>query len=260
MHEYSTNFAGWRELTEFLKQVFNFVVMPLVKIYQKRIGYSNANLLLGNSTAILVDTGVKGNLKALKVWFKQHNLAPADIQLIILTHTHYDHTGNLIELQKITGAKVLVHKNEFDNLKNGNTPVPQGQGKYAAWISGLGRKLWPRFASPAPLVADLINDDEFDLKDFGVDGKVISTPGHSVGSQSVLLGNTLIAGDTFVNMRNGRIFPPFADEPEILLETWQKIFNMGIKVVYPGHGKKFTLEKAFPDFDKWSKNLAKRIT
>ncbi|MBK6284699.1 MAG: hypothetical protein IPF54_20535 [Draconibacterium sp.] len=63
---------------------------------------------------------------------------------------------------------------------------------------------------------------------------MISTPGHTNGSQSVLLNKTLISGDTFVNMRNGDIFPPFANEPKILLETWQNIFELGIENIYPG--------------------------
>lgn len=234
--------------------------MKSYKIFQKRIGYSNSTLILNGENSVLVDTGVKGNFRTFRVWFRQHKIKPTDIKLIILTHTHYDHTGNLIPLQTYTGAKILVHKNEFQNLKDGFMPVPKGQGRFPTFISKVGRKFFPRFASPQPIVADLINENEFDLKDFGIEGKVIGTPGHSTGSQSVLVGDTLISGDTFVNMRNGQIFPPFADEPEVLLETWQKIFDLQIKFIYPGHGPKFKTEKAFSGFETWKKKLAKRIT
>lgn len=230
------------------------------KIFQKRIGYSNSTLILNGDNSVLVDTGVRGNLKSFKVWFRQHKLKPASIKLIILTHTHYDHTGNLIPLKRYTGAKVLVHKNEYKNLKDGYTPVPKGQGRYPRFISEVGRKFFPRFASPEPFITDLVNENEFDLKDYGINGKVIATPGHSAGSQSVLMGDTLISGDTFVNMRNGQIFPPFADEPQVLLDTWQKIFDLDVKIVYPGHGRKFKTEKAFHDFEKWKKKLVKNFT
>ena len=113
----------------------------------------------------------------------------------------------------------------------------------------------PNYASPKPFTADLINEDIFDLHDFGIDGKVISTPGHTKGSQSVWIGDHLIAGDTFLNMRNGRIFPPFVDEPEVLLQTWHKLFQLNIKTVYPGHGKRFKIEEAKPDFERWKKKL-----
>jgi glyoxylase-like metal-dependent hydrolase (beta-lactamase superfamily II) len=230
----------------------NFIEMTGVRILQKRIGFSNATLVANGENSVLVDTGVKGNLKKFRILFRQAGLKPEDVKLIVLTHTHYDHTGNLKKLVKYTGAKVLVHKNEFENLKNGFTPIPTGQGKYSGFISALGKKWAPKYASPEAFTADIINEDEFNLADFGLDAKIISTPGHTNGSQSVLIGNKLISGDTFLNMINGRIFPPFANNPEILLKTWKNLFEMDIKKVYPGHGKPFKIERAFPDYKRWA--------
>jgi glyoxylase-like metal-dependent hydrolase (beta-lactamase superfamily II) len=207
-----------------------------IKIISTRVGYSNSVLLVNGSNSALIDTGVSGHINRFKMLFKQFQLKPSDIGLIILTHTHYDHTGNLKALVKYTGAKVLVHRNEYENLKNGFIPIPAGQGTFSSLISKIGRAVLPRFASPAPFLADIINEGEFDLNEFGIEGKIISTPGHTSGSQSVLVGKTLISGDTFVNMKNGQIFPPFANEPKILLETWQKIFDLGVEEIYPGHG------------------------
>jgi len=232
--------------------------MKNIRIIQKRIGYSNAILIVNGENSVLVDTGVKGNMKQIRILFKQAQLNPSDLKLIILTHTHYDHTGNLTALKKWTGAKVMVHKNEFENLKNGFTTIPGGTRKYPNIISRLGKLIFPRFASPPQFNAELINENEFDLSEFGLDAKVIHTPGHTKGSQSVKFGKTAITGDAFVNMRNGWIFPPFADEPELLLQTWQKLFDLGIKEIYPGHGPKFNVEKAMPQFYEWKEKLATR--
>ncbi len=225
------------------------------KILMNRVGYSNTILLVNGPDSILIDTGVKGFLKKIQKMLNQNRLVPEDIKLIILTHTHYDHTGNLYELKKLTGAKVLVHKNEFENLKNGTIPIPGGQRFLMKLVSDLGKLIAPGFASPKPFIADLINEDEFDLNPFGIDGKVVHTPGHSPGSQSVILGNKIISGDCFMNMNYGVVFPHFADNPYLLLQTWQNIFDMGIKEIYPGHGKLLKTEKAYPVFLKWKTKL-----
>ena len=94
-----------------------------------------------------------------------------------------------------------------------------------------------------------------DLKEYGIKGQIISTPGHTNGSQSLLIGKTLIAGDVFLNMRNGRIFPPFANDPKTLLETWKKIFDIDIEMIYPGHGPKFKIDEAYSDYERWRKKL-----
>lgn len=230
--------------------------MTTPKILQKRIGFSNVALIVNGNNSILVDTGVRGGMKKLRVLFREAGISVESVRLIILTHTHYDHTGNLHKLVQMSGAKVLVHKNEFENLKTGFTPIPDGQGKYSKFISHLGKKIYPTYASSKAFTADLVNTDEFDLKEYGIKGKVIFTPGHTNGSQSILLNNQLLAGDTFLNLNNGRIFPPFVNDPRLLLETWEMLFKMNIKFVYPGHGKRFRIEAALPDYECWKKKLA----
>lgn len=48
--------------------------------------------------------------------FLQVRIKPDDVQLIDLTHTDNDHTGNFPAQVKYTGAKVFAHKNEFEIL------------------------------------------------------------------------------------------------------------------------------------------------
>lgn len=98
-----------------------------LKIISTRVGYSNSILLVNGSNSIIIDTGVRGYFHHFKTQLEHFNLKPTDIKLIILTRTHYDHTGTLKPLAALTGAKVLVHKTEFENLKNGFIPIPLGR-------------------------------------------------------------------------------------------------------------------------------------
>lgn len=225
------------------------------KIKWKRIGYSNSVLILNGKNSVLVDTGVSGNIRQLERFIRQNRIEPADIGLLILTHTHYDHTGNLKDLKNLTDAPVLVHRQEFDNLKDGHIRIPDGQRFLTRMITRLGNIFTPEFASPEAFTADLINDDEFDLLGFGIEGRVISTPGHSPGSQSVVVGKSLICGDLFMNLVYGAVFPHFAEDPYTLLQTWQKILDLGIEEIYPGHGKKLKVEEVYPVLEKWKKKL-----
>ena len=224
-------------------------------IIMKRIGYSNVSLIVNGPDSVLVDTGVKGNLRKILRMLKQSKLHPNDVKLIVLTHTHYDHTGNLHQLKKLTGASVLVHEKEYENLKKGYMPIPGGQRFLMRIVSEFAKLIIPRFASPKPFDADLINYGEFDLSSYGIKGKVIHPPGHSSGSQSVVLGRDVITGDCFMNMNYGVVFPHFAEEPEVLLHTWEKLFEMGAEDIYPGHGKKLSVARALHVYNKWRKKL-----
>lgn len=233
--------------------------MKQAGIFMKRIGYSNVILIVNGSDSIIVDTGVKGNLKKVLGMLKQCRLKPDDVKLIILTHTHYDHTGNLQMLQELTRADVMVHELEYENLKKGYMPIPDGQRFLMRIVSGIGKVLVPRFASPKPFSASIINKGNYDLTPWGIKGKVIHTPGHSHGSQSVIIGEEVISGDCFMNMNYGVVFPHFAENPRRLLEAWKLLFDLGVRDIYPGHGKKLSRDKAWSVFLKWKKRLEVNI-
>ena len=231
---------------------------PSYRIVRIRTGLANSYLVENGSFSMLVDTGIHGFMPVYHKRIRALGMEPSDIRLIVLTHTHYDHTGNLEELKKFTGATVVVHQNEFENLKSGFTRVPSGITPTTRIISGIGKFLFPRYASPRPFVADRTVNDESDLAEYGINGKIIPTPGHTNGSLSVLVGTTLLAGDTFLNIRNGMVFPHFVNDPRQLLETWKDLFIREIELIYPGHGEKFRIEMAKSDYDRWNEKLCKK--
>ena len=92
-----------------------------------------------------------------------------------------------------------------------------------------------------------MDDNDLSLKEYGLEGKIVYTPGHTYGSISVVLES----GDAFVGcLAHNR--PPFVFRPklpiyaknlELLKESWIKVINMGAATIYPGHGNSFPVEK-----------------
>lgn len=218
--------------------------MNKVRIIQLKAGFTNPVLLFNGEQAILVDTGPEGKMNVLLRQFFKYGIDPSQIKLIILTHTHYDHTGNLPELKKLTGASVIVNEREAEWLKTGLMPIPRGTNFCTRILVGLGDLLMPGYASPKPFDADIFVDQRLELHPWGFDAEIILTPGHTEGSQSVITGKNLICGDTFFNFRWFSPYPPFANDERQLIQTWDNLFGMGIEHIYPGHGPRFSIDKA----------------
>jgi glyoxylase-like metal-dependent hydrolase (beta-lactamase superfamily II) len=92
-----------------------------------------------------------------------------------------------------------------------------------------------------------IIDADYDLNPFGIEGRVVPTPGHSRGSVSVILeSGEAFVGDTGFNVpfvSRKSVFPPWAEDVAVLGESWKKLLLSGARMFYPGHGRPFDREK-----------------
>jgi glyoxylase-like metal-dependent hydrolase (beta-lactamase superfamily II) len=85
----------------------------------------------------MIDGGPPNSIKKFKKYMNELSIDPSEIQLIVLTHADFDHTGSAKDFQELTGAKVLIHKNESKNLKEGTTnwaPGVTAWGKLSRFI------------------------------------------------------------------------------------------------------------------------------
>ena len=92
-------------------------------------------------------------------------------------------------------------------------------------------------------IAYLINDD-FDLKPFGVEGRIIITPGHTKCSVSVLLSSEIaIVGDMVVPsfFTGEAVLSYFAEDAYAVMKSVEQLMEQG-RVFYGGHGGPFSRE------------------
>ncbi|MEN9561828.1 MAG: hypothetical protein RIR73_72, partial [Chloroflexota bacterium] len=89
----------------------------------------------------------------------------------------------------------------------------------------------------------VISDAGMSLREFGIPGEVVYTPGHSMGHVSIILDSgDAIVGDMAMNdwyLRLTPGLPVLADDIDQVVESWKKILPLGIKRIHPAHGMDF---------------------
>ena len=80
---------------------------------QGAFGYSTNSLLTVGNNNILVDTGPSSRRTVLYRALESKNLTPDDIDIVILTHMHWDHCQNT---DLFRNARILLHPTEMDRM------------------------------------------------------------------------------------------------------------------------------------------------
>ncbi len=81
---------------------------------------SSVTLILAQSRKIVVDTGTEGEAELIVAGLAGLDLPPEEVDLVINTHDHPDHSGNN---DLFTGARILSGKG-VDRLKEGDRVAP----------------------------------------------------------------------------------------------------------------------------------------
>jgi glyoxylase-like metal-dependent hydrolase (beta-lactamase superfamily II) len=210
------------------------------------LGFDNT-YIVKDSGAIMIDGGDPKKGKVFLKNLEEIGIKPEEIQLIILTHGHWDHIGSAAEIKEMTGAKVVMHQNEKHWLQESLKPMPPGVSTWGKISTKLFSWTIVPFVHIRPTEVDIVlEDDAFSLEEYGISGKIIYTPGHSSGSVSVLLeSGEAFVGDLAMNkfpLRLSPGLPIYAEDWPKLLESWQMLLNQGAETIYPSHGRAFSAE------------------
>ena len=220
----------------------------MARIARLRAGISNIHLVEAEDGYVLVDAGSRHRPeKRLQGAMAKLGVAPEQVRLLVITHVHYDHVMGVKAIRDLCSCPVAVHRAEAEDLARGRMVFPPGRTAWARAAAWLGRTLEPAMTAFAPHEAEFVVGDQMDLNQFGLAGRLVSTPGHSPGSMSLILedGQALV-GDTVFNpypFNLGPVMPPFYHDRERLLQTWEHLISLGLKKFFPGHGPALDSEK-----------------
>lgn len=214
-------------------------------IYPISLGVTRT-YIVANEGVIMIDAGPPGQEALFKYRLGWLPVKPGEVKLVVLTHGHSDHVGSASEIQAFTGAKLALHQLEKDWLETAHHPFPPGVTFWGRLLSSLGGANRAKVTYP-PAKVDLdLGDEGLSLEEYGIPGRVIHTPGHTLGSVSVLLET----GEAFVGdlamstfpLRLGPGLPIFAEDIQKVKESWRRLLNLGAKIIFPAHGKSFSAE------------------
>lgn len=147
--------------------------------------FVNVFPILGKGRVALVNCGVARSERVIFDYLAEQGHKPAEIELLVLTHSHPDHLGAAAAVKSAAGCAVAAHEAE------------------RAWIEDTGLQARER---PVPGFAELVGGSvkvdrllaDGEILDLaGLPATVLHTPGHSQGSVSLWFPaeGVLIAGD-----------------------------------------------------------------
>ncbi len=204
------------------------------------MGTVNCYLMSIVNGYILIDCGCSSSRKELHKQLDNLCVKPGLLQLVLLTHGDFDHTGNAKFLHETYGARLAIHPSDAGMVEQGNMFVNRKDPGFFA------RSLIPLltgFKKSCRFTPDLLLNDGFDLFQYGINARVVAIPGHSPGSIGILTEQgCLFCGDLFENREKPQL-NSLMDDMVAGKNSAAKVKDLQVKMIYPGHGFPFPLEE-----------------
>ncbi len=189
--------------------------MELQNLYPGSWG-SNCYLLVSDGHAALVDPSADAATLLSAV-----QSAGAVLDMILLTHGHFDHIVSVDSLRQMTGAPLMLHADDAEMLADAH------KNAFYTFFH-VNRTYRP---------ADRLLHGGEELRLGSETIKVLHTPGHSKGSVCYLCGDEfLLTGDTLFDEGYGR-YDLWGGNYGELVDSLASLRRLDpLLPIYPGHG------------------------
>lgn len=107
-----------------LAQAFDSIT--LIDFRYIKLGLNSCYLIRGIDV-VMIDGGMPGKLGRFKRKLSKLGIQSSEIKLIVLTHSHFDHSGSAREIRDYTGARIALHESERTDVHSDFVPpyLPQ---------------------------------------------------------------------------------------------------------------------------------------
>jgi glyoxylase-like metal-dependent hydrolase (beta-lactamase superfamily II) len=212
-------------------------------LHMDRPELSAAYIIKGNPTC-LIETGASCSVPILLKSFEELQIKKEEIQYVIVTHIHLDHSGGAgLLMKELPNAKLIVHPKGAKHLIDPAKLIASAKEVYG--------ELFHRLFDPIVAIPEerlIIADDGFQLP-IGEPRTLtfLNSPGHAYHHFAVYdnLAKGLFSGDSAgicypIFKRRGETFcfpssSPTQFDPEAMLHTIQRFQGLDLKNIFVTH-------------------------
>lgn len=173
-----------------------------------------------SGASALVDAGCGRSREKVLSNIKACGVTPEEIQYLLITHCHYDHTGGVAGLKEATQCQTVVHELDAQFLEQGDDRVTA-----AKWYN----------SRLAPIAVDRklsLEQEEIQLGGRAI--KAIHWPGHSPGSVVFVAeseGNKVV----FAQDVHGPLDPSLLSNRDDYMKSLELLISLKADILCEGH-------------------------
>jgi glyoxylase-like metal-dependent hydrolase (beta-lactamase superfamily II) len=220
-----------------------------------RLGHPLVNwyAVVDGGRVTLIDSGLSGDAERIVDDLAALGISPQQVEAVVLTHGHADHSGGAEQVRSTAGAHVHVHAADA-KLVAGRPPL-RTIARAPLMLRHTSREFLAtmRFFVGHGLLrptAVKVVDEFDDGAVLPVPGapRVVHVPGHTAGSCALLLeargvlftGDALVTLDCYGGARGPRLLARESnDDTAQALASLDTLADLRARVVLPGHGDPF---------------------
>lgn len=191
----------------------------MADILELRYSATNTYLIRGKRGSLLLDTGWAGTFPLFCRALGACGARLQEISYILITHFHPDHMGIAQELAA-HGPQIAVLDLQLPYIHAADSILSRDSGnRFLPIIEERVRVITPETSRAF-------------LRELGLDGEILPTPGHSEDSLSLWLDEGIV----FVGDLNP-LYELDLHRGTRIWESWQMLLSKNPKTVYYGHAK-----------------------
>jgi glyoxylase-like metal-dependent hydrolase (beta-lactamase superfamily II) len=200
----------------------------------------------------LVDAGIAALWPQLLAGLERTGRSLGDIEAVLLTHAHSDHTGMAERVRVEAPASVHIHDEDLPYAREGRMPRRDGAGQLAAFLHFQTYRtlayMFRKRGLGMPRVSVLSGFADGASLDVPGRPTTVHVPGHTAGSAALhfpehgvlCTGDALVTFDAITGRTGPRLAPDaFGSDPAAARASLARLEGLDADVILPGHGLPF---------------------